>query len=73
MVETHFDELHCEYCGGWFKARLILFLFKRKRMVTCPYCNRVSQYRFTPHITHEVVGSNEREQHERLEEVWKNG
>ena len=71
-------EVLCNYCGGRFKVWRWLWILKfivlgDCRYVVCPYCNRVSMYRFHSHSPHDVVGSDEGEQHKKLEEVWKNG
>ena len=71
-------EVLCNYCGRrfkvWEKLWLLKFIiFGEKRYVQCPYCQKTSQYHLVWHSPHDIINSDEREQHKQLEERWGKG
>lgn len=69
----------CNYCGGqwnvweWLWVLKFILSPRMMRYVQCPYCGRVSQYRLVAHIFHDVIDSEEMDQHQKLAQVWRRG
>lgn len=76
MLRKHY--ILCNYCRRRFSVWqfwwvLKFLLFGETRYVLCPYCNHVSQYHLQLNTVHKVVGSKEKKQHEKLNQIWGNG
>lgn len=79
-------KVQCRWCGHewkvwewlWILKFYIFGEFKHNKLcpvryVQCPHCKKTSQYILAWHSPPDILNSNEREQHKRLEETWRRG